>query len=260
MTETDLPMGSKRSTARLASCYARMRTFQEDRARKLLELAAAKPGEVALDIGCGTGEQTCDLARRLLPGGELVAIDPDLSRIEFARQNAADQRLDVAFRQARGEDLSELQSGRFDLIYSSYAIHWITDMPAFLAEANRVLKPGGRMVFECVGEPPAKIVDLIGLMPDFEEIMQENTFLSDGAWRNQIKTAGFEIDELDWSMLALEFADLTAMLDWTEATSHGAFRRELLSEEQMTEIWQRYPSDVVVPFKALRGVLRKAQS
>jgi trans-aconitate methyltransferase len=234
-----------------------MRTFQEERARKLLELAAARPGEVALDIGCGTGEQTCDLARRLMPDGELVAIDPDLSRIEIARQNAADQRLDVTFRQARGEDLGALQSDWFDLIYSSYAIHWITDMPAFLTEANRVLKPEGRMVFECVGEPPAKIVDLIALMPDFAEIMQENTFQSNETWRNQIEAAGFVIEQLDWSMLALEFADLTAMLDWTEATSHGAFRRELLTEEQMTEIWQRYPSDIIVPFEALRGVLRK---
>ncbi|MES0879573.1 class I SAM-dependent methyltransferase [Roseibium sp. SCP14] len=257
MTETDLPMGSKRSTAQLASCYARMRSFQEDRARKLLELAAAKPGEIALDIGCGTGEQTCDLAKRLLPGGELVAIDPDISRIEIARQNAADQWLDIEFLQARGEDLGTIKSDRFDFIYSSYAVHWITDMPAFLAEAYRVLKPGGRMVFECVGEPVRKIVELLAMMPKFEEIMQENTFQADEIWREQIDAAGFSIEFLNWPLLALEFADVTAMLEWTEATSHGAFRRELLTEEQMTEIWQQYPADVVMPFQALQGLLRK---
>ena len=257
MSETDLPSGAKRATAELAACYARMRAFQESRARKLLDLVAAKPGEVALDIGCGTGEQSCDLARRLLPDGALVAVDPDLPRLEIARQNAADQWLDIEFLQARGEDLKAVGSERFDFIYSSYAVHWITDMPAFLAEACRVLKPGGRLAFECVGEPVRKIVDLLAMMPGFDEIMQENTFQPDEIWRAQIKAAGFSIEVLDRPELALEFTDVTAMLEWTEATSHGAFRRELLSEEQLSGIRQQYPSDVVIPFQALQGLLWK---
>ncbi|MCV0428781.1 MAG: methyltransferase domain-containing protein [Roseibium sp.] len=257
MTETDLPMGSKRGTAELASSYVRMRAFQENRARKLLELVAARPGEIALDIGCGTGEQTCDLARRLLPGGALVAIDPDPSRLDIARQNAADQWLEIEFIQARGEDLRGFETDRFDFIYSSYSVHWITDMPAFLAETYRVLKSGGRMVFECVGEPVHKIVELLAMMPSFDEIMQENTFQSDEIWREQISAAGFSIELFDWPVLELEFADVGAMLEWTEATSHGAFRRDLLSGEQMAEIRQQYPADVVIPFQALRGLLWK---
>ena len=211
-----------RDTKELAACYARLRDFQERRGQELFALAAARPGEIALDLGCGTGELSLELARQLLPGGCLVAVDPDQARLNIATKAASQGDLDITFVQACGEDLETFEDDRFDLIYSNYAVHWIRDMPAFLCEASRVMKPAGRLVFECVGEPIKCLVDLLQMMPDFADIVQENTFQSEAAWRSQIAAAGLTVERLDWPERSMSFPDRQTFFSWFEATTMRA--------------------------------------
>ncbi len=98
-----------------------------------------RPGMRVLDVGCGPGTITADLARRVSPG-DVVGLDPDAGVIEKARANAADARFlvgDVA-------DLSEAASdGPFDVVHAHQVLLHLTDPVAALREMIRVTRPGG---------------------------------------------------------------------------------------------------------------------
>ncbi|HEY2080684.1 MAG TPA: class I SAM-dependent methyltransferase [Streptosporangiaceae bacterium] len=92
-------------------------------------------GSDVLEIGCGTGQLTRQLAGRAF---NLTAIDIGAAMIEAARRDVAD--LMVQFQVSSFEDLAG--SERFDLIVSATAFHWV-DPSVGLAKAARMLRPGG---------------------------------------------------------------------------------------------------------------------
>ena len=106
-------------------------------------LAGARPGERVLDIGCGTGALTRALAERVGPAGSVVGIDPGAEVLAFARRRGP---ATIDYREMGAEALA-LTDGEFDLVASMLAVHHIPepDRPAALAEARRVLRPGGRL-------------------------------------------------------------------------------------------------------------------
>jgi SAM-dependent methyltransferase len=97
-------------------------------------LADASPGtELALDCGCGSGQLSVLLAGRF---ARVVATDASAKQIENAEPRAG-----VEYRVAPAE-ASGLPNGSADLVTAAQAAHWF-DLPAFYAEARRVLRPRG---------------------------------------------------------------------------------------------------------------------
>jgi ubiquinone/menaquinone biosynthesis C-methylase UbiE len=97
-----------------------------------------------LEIGCGTGQLTLQLAGRAL---SLTAIDIGAAMVETARRNAADPT--ARFQISAFEDFTG--SGPFDLIVPATAFHWI-DPTIGLAKAARLLRPGGWLALLATGE------------------------------------------------------------------------------------------------------------
>lgn len=95
----------------------------------------------ALDIGTGTGTLALALATR---GLQVVALDPSAAMLDAARGRASTHSLDVRFVEARAEDTG-LDPGAFDLVTAGHCWWWL-DAPHAIAEARRVLKPGGRLL------------------------------------------------------------------------------------------------------------------
>jgi ubiquinone/menaquinone biosynthesis C-methylase UbiE len=112
---------------------------------KLLEAANLQPGEVVLEVGCGTGVLDRWLARRMGGANRIVAVDinPFLLReaMALARQEALDHL--IAFREGNAEALPFPDSS-FDVAMSSTVIQRV-DADRMLAEMVRVTKPGGRV-------------------------------------------------------------------------------------------------------------------
>jgi SAM-dependent methyltransferase len=107
--------------------------------------AALRDGEVVLDLGCGAGIDTLLAARAVGPRGRVIGLDMTPEMIERARQHAAEAGLaNVQVRQALIEEIP-LPDSSVDVVISNGVLNLSTRKSRVLAEARRVLRPGGRI-------------------------------------------------------------------------------------------------------------------
>jgi ubiquinone/menaquinone biosynthesis C-methylase UbiE len=117
-----------------------------DRTRQeLVVQAELQPGDRVLDVGCGTGSLAI-LIKRLVPGVEVVGLDPDEKALARAARKA--RRAGVAIRFDRGfSDALDYDAASFDRVFSSFMFHHLerSDKERTLREIRRVLKDDGRL-------------------------------------------------------------------------------------------------------------------
>ncbi len=107
-------------------------------------LAELKPGEVVLDLGSGGGIDVLLSARRVGPEGRAYGLDMTDEMLDLARRNASESGVtNVEFLKGQIESIP-LPDQSVDVIISNCVINLSPDKDAVLAEAHRVLKPGGR--------------------------------------------------------------------------------------------------------------------
>lgn len=102
------------------------------------------PGETILDIGCGNGLLTAELARAVGPKGRIIGVDPstDMRNAGIARCKDFDW---VEFFEGTASDLP-VASDTVDKAVSVQVFEYLNDIPAAVREAKRTLKPGGKLV------------------------------------------------------------------------------------------------------------------
>lgn len=102
---------------------------------------APRSGRV-LELGCGAGDLSLWLAAA---GYEVHGVDISPTAVEWARQKAADRGLSARFSVGSVLESGELVPGSFDMVLDGYCFHCIVgaDRALFLANARRLLKPGG---------------------------------------------------------------------------------------------------------------------
>lgn len=112
--------------------------------QKTVELARIHPGEMVLDVGCGTGTLLMDVARRVGRAGRVVGIDPSHQQIIRARAKAARRNVPIEFQIGVIEHLT-FPDQTFDVVFSTLMMHHLPPplKRQGLAEIARVLKPGG---------------------------------------------------------------------------------------------------------------------
>jgi len=122
-----------------SSLYDDRHSFVWKKAADLVAILDPQPGEHILDLGCGTGHLTAELAAR---GAVVTGLDASASMIAQARTNYPKLRFMLA--DAAGFKIDDL----FDAVFSNAVLHWIPDAPRVIAAVHGALKPGGRFVFE----------------------------------------------------------------------------------------------------------------
>lgn len=108
-------------------------------------VAGLRSGETVLDLGSGGGIDVLLSARRVGPGGRVYGLDMTPEMVELARRNAAEAgALNAEFLLGKIEDIP-LPDAHVDAVISNCVINLSADRPRVLAEAFRVLRPGGRL-------------------------------------------------------------------------------------------------------------------
>ena len=143
--------------------YAANSGAQQIWARELIAQLQLRGGEHILDVGCGDGKVTAELARAV-PQGSVTGIDISPEMIRFARASFSHEavpNLEFQMMDARHICLAR----RFDVVFSSSVLHWVPDHPAFLLGAAACLRPGGCLMVSCGGKGNAHDV-FVALRPE----------------------------------------------------------------------------------------------
>ncbi len=112
-----------------------------------IEAAAPATGEHVVDVGCGAGASSLDLANRVGAGGHVLGVDISEPLIERAR-TLAPQDAPVLFQVADASS-AELPEGAFDILFSRFGVMFFDDPTAAFTHMRRALKPGARVAFVC---------------------------------------------------------------------------------------------------------------
>lgn len=135
-----------------ASAFYQMRVaFNPVRAgyaRKVLaaELGSDAKGKIALDVGCGGGFMTEELARL---GYETFGLDPSAPSLRAAAEHAGGQGLRIGYLRAWGEAIP-LKAGVCDVVICCDVLEHVSDLPRVVAGISRVLRPGGVFCYDTI--------------------------------------------------------------------------------------------------------------
>jgi SAM-dependent methyltransferase len=111
-----------------------------------MERARVAPGERAVDVGCGCGQTSLQLAERVGLSGAVLGVDVAAPMLERARARAAGR---ANLRFAHADAQTHRFDERFDLVYSRFGVMFFADPVAAFANLGGALRPGGRIAFVC---------------------------------------------------------------------------------------------------------------
>ena len=175
-----------------ATLYDDRAAFVSQLANDLVVRLGPQAGERILDLGCGTGTLTAQIACQ---GARVTGIDRSFAMIESARDKYADLRFEVA----DGQDLT--YAAEFDAVFSNAALHWMPRATDVLRGVDRALVPGGRFVAEfggagCVQTVSNAVADILGEWGIDPAPYLSWFFPSPGSYAGLLESNGFVVREL----------------------------------------------------------------
>lgn len=155
--------------------YARNSTAQLGWALELIEKLKLKGNERVLDLGCGDGKVTAEIARAA-PRGSVLGVDLSKDMIELATDSfPSGEWPNLSF--ALG-DASDLHCRpEFDVVFSNATLHWVRDHHPVLQGIRQALKPGGRALLQMGGRGNA--AEVLRIAEEFASSGKWSTYFRD---------------------------------------------------------------------------------
>ena len=120
-------------------------------AQALYERAGLRAGEHVIDVGCGCGDTSIELARRVAPGGHVLGVDISAPMLDRARERIQPG-TSVEFTLADAT-VHPFEPARADLLFSRFGVMFFEDPLRSFRNLRAALRPGGRIAFACWREP-----------------------------------------------------------------------------------------------------------
>jgi len=135
------------SGERWVAHQARLDAVMASFGQAAIEAAAPATDECVLDVGCGAGASSLDLAARVGAGGHVLGVD--ISEPLIGRARALAPQDTPALFEVADASSAELPEGAFDILFSRFGVMFFDDPTGAFAHMRRALKPGGRVAFVC---------------------------------------------------------------------------------------------------------------
>jgi len=194
----------------------------------VVELLAPQPSERILDVGCGTGQLTADIAKH---GAQVIGLDNSTNMIGQARQNFPG----LTF--VLGDATSFRLQQQFDAVFSNAALHWVKDADAVAESIDRALKPGGRFVAEFGGNGNTRsVLDAlrVALGPE-SDTRCPWYYPSIGAYTSLLERHGLEVRHAELFDRPTPLESETGMEDWLRMFC-GSYFKDMPAGEAVTKI------------------------
>jgi len=180
----------------------------------LLDAANVALGEQVIDIGCGCGGTTREIARRVGANGRVLGLDISAPMLAYARERVA-AGTPVEFVQSDAT-VYPFKPASADLLFSRFGVMFFANPAASFTNMRKALKPNGRVTFACWREPRANGWMMIPLqavyqhVPRMPQLGPEDpgpfSFGSEDRVRRILSAAGFSEIELKPHDIALDIA------------------------------------------------------
>jgi trans-aconitate methyltransferase len=204
--------------------YNKSSPFQHKLAQELIAKLALSGNSRVLDIGCGDGRVTAEIARTVSEGS-VTGVDSSPEMIQFARDHFPRreyQNLSFTLIDARELRFSE----EFDLVFSNAALHWIPDHRQVLAGIARSLCPGGRMLIQMGGKGNLdQVFGVLGRLvgkPEwrtyFDGFSFTFGFFSDADYRQWLTEAGLDVCRVELIPRDMSYASRQDFAAWIRTT------------------------------------------
>lgn len=137
----------------------------------LIESCAFRPGEQVVDIGCGAGATSFDIARRVGPQGRVTGVDISRTLVTTAARRAREAGIgNCEFIEA--DATTYAFKAEADAVFSRFGVMFFDDAYAAFANLRRALRPGGRLQFACWGPMPENpwVQEMMGVLARHVEL------------------------------------------------------------------------------------------
>ena len=207
-----------------AKDYASNSQNQYTWAKELISKLQLASDESILDIGCGDGKISAEIAQTV-PKGRVVGIDSSPNMINLAKRNFPQQCFpNLSFELMNAQQLVFEQE--FDVAFSNAALHWIMDQKSVLAGVYRSLRSGGKALFQMGGKGSSQPV--IDIFDELKTNSKYQSFFSDFKFPYNFPTpqeyiplliqAHLEPLRVELFVKDMNFLDLQGMAGWIRTT------------------------------------------
>jgi trans-aconitate methyltransferase len=171
-----------------SDAYLHHAAFVPELAADVLKLLGAGPGQHILDLGCGEGTLTEQIAAT---GAKVVGVDSSADFVATAVARGLDARL------GNGEALTF--AGEFDAVFSNAALHWMRNADAVLDGVRRALRKGGRFVGEFGGYGNVAAIHVA-----IRAVLMRRGIVAEAPWyfpttshyKTKLESHGFSVEEI----------------------------------------------------------------
>ena len=232
-----------------AAAYAANSAVQQSWARESIARLHLRGDEHILDLGCGDGKVTAEIAHAV-PHGGVLGVDASSEMIAFAQKSfPKSKNQNLKFQVCDARKLGPLEGG-FDLAFSNAALHWVDDHEAILRGVSAILKPGGRLVISCGGKGNAHDV-FLALRPEmrlqrwrgfFRKMPMPYFFYSPEDYKKWLPKFGFKTNHVGLAPKDATYDGAEGFATWVRTTWLPYVQRvpENQREEFIAAITRRY--------------------
>ncbi|HBS48458.1 TPA: hypothetical protein DEO28_02230 [Candidatus Dependentiae bacterium] len=222
-----------------AENYRKNSSSQFEGAMSFVNKYKFKGNEAILDVGCGDGRISAEIAKKV-PQGFVVGVDVSTSMINLAKKSFSNVK-NLEFIQ---EDISKFCSDKkLDLVCSFSTFHWVKDKLNALKNIYKMLKPQGELfIFTTVKNDKSEIAR-VSSSPKWKSQIKESYFhaISAEDAKKLLETVGFKNFEVKTEIREVIYNSKEDLFDWMKVwIPHSVDLHSEKIEEYMNDIVEEY--------------------